>query len=295
MGCPPDQDPTSPRLPAWNTAQGGADFGYTISGVDLTQPTTAALYWSADTNFDPTQDTLIAGSVTTTQTAASPDPYPIHVDAASLGTPPAGARYLLAVVDPDNTVAESDEPNYPNDFGANNVQFLAYDPITMDSATSPDSKSVSFTYDVSEADPGQPITVAIYRSASSSFDPNAAILVNEMTVPALDSAGGDSEAIGSHNIVMQDPDALHPIHFTNTSSWSPTPTTISVTLVALSTRRIIGSSSSESSSTAACPWEVWPACRAGRPTWLRRSKLTTVSIMSFPSIGPRRPTSRSAA
>src|SRR5262249_46561996 len=84
---------------------------------------TAALYWSADTTFDPS-DTLIPGSVTTTQTAVGT--YgPIRVDAANLGTPPTGTKYLLDVVDPDNTVAESDEPNYPSDFGANNVQSLA--------------------------------------------------------------------------------------------------------------------------------------------------------------------------
>ena len=169
---------TAPDLavtqPIWNTAQGGVDFGYTISGADLTQPTTAAYYWSTDTTFDPSQDTLILGSVTTTQTAQTPPgtSVPVHVDAAALATmaPPTGTKYLLAVVDPNNAVAESDEPN--GTIGANNVQFAAYDPIKMDSATSPSSKSISFSYDITEAEPGQPITVGIYRSSQSELQPD---------------------------------------------------------------------------------------------------------------------------
>ncbi len=97
---------------AWDTAQAGVDFGYTISGSDLTQPTTAALYWSADTTFNPSgpnQDTLAYS--TTTQTAVRTNPYPVHVDASALGMPPAGAKYLLAVLDPNNTITESNETN----------------------------------------------------------------------------------------------------------------------------------------------------------------------------------------
>src|SRR5205823_4047474 len=123
---------------AWNTAQGGVDFGYTISGADLPKATTAALYWSTDTTFDSIQDTLIPGSVTTTQTAARTDPYPVHIDASTLGSPPTEAKYLLAVVDPDNTIAELDEPNYPNDFGSNNVRPLQLSDIQMLAATATD-------------------------------------------------------------------------------------------------------------------------------------------------------------
>ena len=185
----------------WNGAEGGVDFSYSITGADLPEPTTAALFWSPVSTFDASQDTLILGSVTSTNTAVGA--YgPIHVDAATVGTAPADAKYLLAVVDPDNTIDETDETN--------NVAFVAYDPLAMDMATSPDSKDISFTYDVSEAEPNQPIAVGVYRSSSSSFDPSAAILVNEQTVPPRDSSGGDSEAVGQHTVVIQDPMRLLP-------------------------------------------------------------------------------------
>jgi hypothetical protein len=189
----------------WNTARGGADFAYTISGDNLTEPTTTALFWSPDPTFDAVRDTLIGGSVTATATGASTVPYSVHIDGATFGMPPTGSKYLLAVIDPADTVSETDDPH-----DANDVASVAYDPIAMQSATSPDSKGIAFTYDISEADPGQTITVGIYRSADSSFNPDTAILVNEKTIPALDQAGGSSEAIGSHGVVIQDAAALYP-------------------------------------------------------------------------------------
>jgi hypothetical protein len=48
----------------------------------------------------------------------------------------------------------------------------------------------------------------VYRSATSTFDPNKATLINRLTVPALDSNSVDSLAVGSHSITMSDPAAL---------------------------------------------------------------------------------------
>src|SRR5262249_28605844 len=96
---------------AWSTTGQRVDFSYTIRNADLTQPTTVALYWSTNTTFE-AGDTLAYS--TTTQTAHSQTPYSVHVDSSQLATPPTKSQYLLAVIDPDNTVAESDEPNYPN-------------------------------------------------------------------------------------------------------------------------------------------------------------------------------------
>ena len=53
---PPDLVATSL---AWDTAQGGVDFSYAVEGSDLTQDTTAALYWASGT----TPDTRIGGPV----------------------------------------------------------------------------------------------------------------------------------------------------------------------------------------------------------------------------------------
>ncbi len=89
---------------AFDTTQGGVDYSYTISNADLPQPAAAALYWAPTSTFDPTQDTLIPGSVFTTATTAQPAPYTGNIDAATLGTPPPGTKDLLFVVDPQNLV-----------------------------------------------------------------------------------------------------------------------------------------------------------------------------------------------
>lgn len=100
----PDIAPTSL---AWDASRGGVDFGYRISGANLTQATTAALYWSADDKFDST-DTLAYQAALQSEVN---DYGPIFVPGTALSPAPAGAKYLLVVVDPDNVIAESDETN----------------------------------------------------------------------------------------------------------------------------------------------------------------------------------------
>src|SRR5262249_9077057 len=129
-------------------------------------------------------------------------PQTIHIDQQDLQSAPPDAKYLLAELDPSNTIAESNENN--------NIAFVAYDPIKMDSATSPNPKTIRFSYDISEAAPAQPITVRIYRSNSPSFDPSSAIKVDEQTVPQQDPSGGDNEAVGPHTVDIQSPNALLP-------------------------------------------------------------------------------------
>jgi hypothetical protein len=98
---------------AFNAAQGGVDFGYTISGADLSTPTTVGLYWSADDHFDKGQDrnAFVNGPIATQTAQTTRGPVLLHVDRSDLTAPPPDAKYLLAVIDPDNTVAESDETN----------------------------------------------------------------------------------------------------------------------------------------------------------------------------------------
>src|SRR5262249_42582556 len=47
---------------AWNTAQGGVDFGYSVKNAALTPDTTVALYWASGTTFD----TAMGGPVSET-------------------------------------------------------------------------------------------------------------------------------------------------------------------------------------------------------------------------------------
>jgi sugar lactone lactonase YvrE len=104
--------------PAWNATQGGVDFGYTVSGSDLPHPPTVALYWASGTGFG-----TIIGNPIATPTAsktANGSSESFHVTPAQLGTPPQGAKYLLAIVNPPgvNHIPESDDPNDTNDVGS---------------------------------------------------------------------------------------------------------------------------------------------------------------------------------
>jgi hypothetical protein len=123
----PDIAPTSLT---WNTAQGGVDFSYQVTGADLPKDTTAALYWaSGTTNVD-----IIQSATVNTQAVNDKLVIPapqgtagtIHLDASELTQPPPNATHLLLVVDPNSVIAESDETN--------NVVALAYLPTISVSA-----------------------------------------------------------------------------------------------------------------------------------------------------------------
>jgi hypothetical protein len=109
----------------WDTAQGGVDYAYTISGSDLPKGATGALYWSTETDFNTGQHSLIPNSVITTATKAQTDPYTGHIDAATIGTHSTDANYnyLLFVLNSDDAVTESDGPSSRD---RNNVASLPY-------------------------------------------------------------------------------------------------------------------------------------------------------------------------
>jgi len=99
--------------PSFDDTDGGVDFSYTISGADLPQATTVALYWSPVSTFDPTNIGQYTQTYSMpTQTAQSQTPYSVHVEPTDLTTPPPlGTKYLLAVIDPDNQIVGFDETN----------------------------------------------------------------------------------------------------------------------------------------------------------------------------------------
>jgi hypothetical protein len=100
----------APTSLTWNTTQGGVDFSYKVSGADLPNDTTAMLYWASGK----TEDTIIdiASNPIPITGHAVGDHGPIHVSAADFTQPPpAGAKYLLLKLDPDNKIDESDEKN----------------------------------------------------------------------------------------------------------------------------------------------------------------------------------------
>lgn len=85
-------------------ATGGVDYGYTISNADLPQATTVDLYWASGT----TTDTEIGSPISSTTTQTSQGTYPLQAPASDLTARPQGAKYLLAVADPDNLISPAD-------------------------------------------------------------------------------------------------------------------------------------------------------------------------------------------
>jgi hypothetical protein len=115
----PDIVPTSLT---WDTAQGGVNFAYKVTGATLPKDATAMLYWASGT----TTDTIL-------EPATTPIPIPhttpldqiqtVHLAPADFpGGPAPGAKYLLAVVDPDNQIDEGATGEQ------NNAMPLLYDP-----------------------------------------------------------------------------------------------------------------------------------------------------------------------
>jgi hypothetical protein len=92
---------------AWRADKIGLDFGYKVSGSNLTHATTAALYWSADDQYDAT-DTLAYEEPLQLQVNTYD---PLIVFGSALATPPIGTANLLLVVDRNNLIGEADEMN----------------------------------------------------------------------------------------------------------------------------------------------------------------------------------------
>jgi hypothetical protein len=128
----PDLAPTSLT---WDTTQGGANFAYKVTGATLPQDTTAMLYWASGT----TTDTIL-------EPATTPIPIPhttpldqiqtVHLAPADFpGGPAPGAKYLLAVVDPDNMIDEGVQGEKNNELPLATPLAIAVDAAADGSAT----------------------------------------------------------------------------------------------------------------------------------------------------------------
>ncbi len=86
----------------------------------------------------------------------------------------------------------------------------------MDSASTSDSKSVTFEYDVLNADPGQSVDFGVFRSADARFDASdtavgLATVTDASTgpgAPTLDDAGQPATAEGHHRLTVPLPGGL---------------------------------------------------------------------------------------
>lgn len=94
----------------WDAKNGGVQCNYTITGTAPTQPVDVRFSWASGT-------TLATARSSFTLKPESPD---FSISAQRLGQPPAGAKYLLMQLDPNNKIPESKENN--------NLLPLAYQP-----------------------------------------------------------------------------------------------------------------------------------------------------------------------
>ncbi len=138
-------------------SDGNLDYGYTISGADLPQATTVALYWAKGT----TTDTEIGPAIVTTTTETAQGTYPLQAPASDLADRPAGAEYLLAVADPDNSIS----PASPSKVAA-----LALPDVTATDMTFGSGGGVDYGYQVTGADLPQATTVDLYWASGTTTD-----------------------------------------------------------------------------------------------------------------------------
>jgi probable HAF family extracellular repeat protein len=181
----PDIAPTL----TWDAAQGGVDVGYSVSGAAVTQDTTVDLYWSSSDQF--ADHAAFGGPIPrTVQTIAAGTAVggslPIHFDAATLGNPPPGATDLLAVADPDNLLGTFTQ--------ATNVKALAIPDIVVKDVSTTDSKSLTVSYDINNADVASPFTIGFYRSATSQFDPLHNLRLGTISVSGADATSGSAHS-----------------------------------------------------------------------------------------------------
>jgi len=137
-------------------ASGGVDYGYAISGADLPEATTVALYWASGT----TTDTEIGSPIATTTTDTAQGTYPLQAS-PDLGDRPEGAEYLLAVADPDNDITPAD----PSKVAALALPDVDSMPMSFDAVG-----DVNYGYTISNADLPQPTTVDLYWASGTTTD-----------------------------------------------------------------------------------------------------------------------------
>jgi hypothetical protein len=197
-----DRTDVAPTSLSWNTPQGGVDFGYEVAGGDLTQDTTAALYWASG----PTFADRIGGPIYDTQVEHPQGTYgPVHVPKGVLGAPPAGATHLLLVVDPTSTaqpngaIDESDETN--------NVASLPIPNIRVTGVTTDDSRSVRLSYTVEGTD-ADPIPIKVFRSSDETYSSDdVEVALTDTTAPG---SIGDHSGANAVTLRLNDPFAIDP-------------------------------------------------------------------------------------
>ena len=180
------------------------DYGYTIGSAGLPQATTVDLDWASGT----TVDTVIGSPIISTTTATAQGSYQLHATPSQLGTPPAGATYLLVVADPDNLVSPADPSK---------VASLA---LTSIIATTPKWNTteggVDYGYTIGSAGLPQATTVDLDWASGSTVDTVIGTITSTTTATAQGSYElhatpsqlGTSPAGATYLLVVADPGNL---------------------------------------------------------------------------------------
>lgn len=106
ISAPAVPAPTSvlPTNLTWDTVQGGVDFSYQVSGTALSKDVPVAFYWASGPNFATDVLQQLAYTYKIPSGTGSGTSGPLHLDGSNFTGAPTGTNYLLAVVDPANSL-----------------------------------------------------------------------------------------------------------------------------------------------------------------------------------------------
>lgn len=169
--------PSLPDLVAtplsWSAGDGGVDYGERLNDARIASESSVALYWAADASAG----SIIGGPIPGTSHPVAwgrgqTETY--HATPAMLGTPPPGAKYLVAIVDPDHTLTEVDESNNTASLAVPDLKMtaLSWHPDTLDTwnANPLTAGGVGLSYEVANADLPADTTVAFYWASGPDFN-----------------------------------------------------------------------------------------------------------------------------
>jgi hypothetical protein len=149
-------------------ADDGVDVPYTISGANLPQAATIDLYYASGT----TPESEIGGAIAIGSTMTAQGSYTLTVPRSDLGDAPEGAKFILAVADPDGMLVESDKGNNVAALALPDIDAQSLDwhktsvPVTSQDANAVGSHStgggVDFKYQVVAGMAPTDITVGFY-------------------------------------------------------------------------------------------------------------------------------------
>ena len=165
----------------WNAVESGVNFTYLLDGT-LSEDVPVGLYWSEDQTFD-SSDVFAAE----TQIRADQEPELLHIPASEIRNPPAGASYLLAVIDPLDDIIENNEDN--------NENYTAYEPsvtVTAKIDGNPDSDIIGRFLAVTDVVTDQTLDIRLSESLAA-LRPSLSVSINEHALlnvhPKLEANG----------------------------------------------------------------------------------------------------------